>query len=396
MAAAVGAVGPSNLETADWHRCLIRVKKRAGMRKLQSVQILRFVAASMVVILHATVHGNSGFVVGSAGVDIFFVISGFIIARMLPAKTAGQFVADRVTRIYPIYWLLLIPAVLLASQTSLPQTLTSITLWPAFGELRFPYLVAGWTLCFEMLFYACATIFLLNRRIGLGLLAAYPLAVVGGLALGWPVLRYVGNPVILEFMFGLLIARTNTQKREAGALAIALGAMLLVLTASAFGMPAYIYDVWQPARSIVWGIPAAMIVWGALQFEGLLKDRVVRALSYGGDASYSIYLTHGLVIWPLRSLFPWYVAVAYAIGIGLLCYRFVEKPLLTASRAALRPLRRRSLDDPKLKFPRSLSRPLPASRAYPEPTECERSAMSALSGAPGSPSPRPRSRRRSA
>lgn len=307
------------------------------MRKLQSVQILRFIAASMVVMLHATVHrDHSWFAVGSGGVDIFFVISGFIIARMLPFKSARQFVRDRLTRIYPIYWLLTLPAAMLAASTSLPETLTSVTLWPAFGELHFPYLVAGWTLCFEMLFYAGATVFLLNRRAGLGLLALYPLAVAGALMLDWPVLRFFGNPIVAEFIFGLLIARTNTRDRPLGALSLVVGIALLVITASGFGMPAYVFDVWQPVRSIIWGVPAAMVVWGALQFEDALKGHVVRALSYGGDASYSIYLTHGLTIWTLRALFPWPVAVFYAMGIGLLCYQFIERPLLRLSRQAVR------------------------------------------------------------
>lgn len=318
------------------------------MRKVQSIQILRFIAASMVVVLHATVHGDKGFVAGSAGVDIFFVISGFIIARMLPMKTAGQFVIDRLTRIYPIYWLLLIPAAWLALDHSWQQTLTSATLWPAFGGLRFPYLVAGWTLSFEMLFYTCATFFLLNRRLGLGLLAAYPWAVLGAFVLGWPILRFAGNPIIAEFIFGLVIARTNSRHRRAGAASIIGGVVLLTVTASAIGMPQYVYDISQPARSIVWGIPAAMIVWGALQFEDVLKGRIVSALSYGGDASYSIYLTHGLTIWPLRAAVQsWWIASLVAIGLGLLCYRFVERPLLRLSRSMVKQRRRPLADGPQ-------------------------------------------------
>jgi exopolysaccharide production protein ExoZ len=309
--------------------------------KVQSIQILRFVAASMVVMLHATIHGDaSWFAVGSGGVDIFFVISGFIIARMLPTKTTGRFVIDRLTRIYPIYWLLLIPAAILAAmagQTSWQQTLTSLTLWPVFGDLRFPYLVAGWTLSFEMLFYAAAALYLLNRRAGLGLFALYPAAVIAALTLGWPVLRYIGNPIIAEFMFGLLIAHTRSQNRPLGAVALLAGAGLMIVTASRLGVPQYIFDVWQPARSVVWGIPAAMIVWGALQFEDALRGRIVAALSYGGDASYSIYLTHGLTIWPLRALLPWPISVALAIGIGLICFRFYERPLLAFCRKAIQP-----------------------------------------------------------
>jgi exopolysaccharide production protein ExoZ len=322
------------------------------MRRLQSIQILRFIAATMVVVLHATIiRGHSPFAIGSAGVDIFFVISGFIIARMLPTKTAGRFVVDRVTRIYPIYWLLLLPAALLAAATSWPQTLTSITLWPAFGGLRFPYLVAGWTLSFEMLFYAAATVFLLDRRIGWALVALYPPAVAAALTLDWSVLRFVGNPIILEFVFGLVIARSTSQHHRLGTASIVVGVVLLFLTAVALSIPPYVFDVSQPPRSIFWGIPAAMIVWGALQFEGVLKGPLVGALSYGGDASYSIYLTHGLIIWTLRALFPWPVAVALAICVGIVCYRFIERPLLMLSRELVRQRHRLSVDDQQ-PFPR--------------------------------------------
>lgn len=319
----------------------------------------------MVVALHATVfHGHSPLAIGSAGVDIFFVISGFIIARMLPNKNASKFVIDRVTRIYPIYWLLSLPAAYLAASLSLQQTMTSVTLWPAFGDLRFPYLVAGWTLCFEMLFYGAATIFLLNRRAGFALLALYPVAVVGAFILGWPVLRFVGNPIVAEFIFGLLIARSNSSSHRLGGAALIAGAALLFITAMTLSMPPYIFDVSQPPRSIFWGIPAAMIVWGALQFEDVLKGPVVRAVSYGGDASYSIYLTHGLTIWTLRAVFPWPIAVLLAINLGVLCYRFVELPLLKVSRLPFRQ-RPQSHADDRQQSHRTRWQPAPSSHAHP-------------------------------
>ena len=191
----------------------------ASVGRLQSIQILRLIAACLVIIVHASGTWSPGFV----GVDIFFVISGFIITRMMPGRTAGQFLRSRVTRIYPFYWLMLLPKTIekiAGGEWDLSRALTSITLWPAFGAIQFPYLILGWTLCFEMLFYVGATLILLDRRALFLLPALYLLAMIGAFATGHPALRFLGNPLVIEFALGVMVAlipfRSAARQRHRG------------------------------------------------------------------------------------------------------------------------------------------------------------------------------------
>lgn len=81
------------------------------MRKLESIQVLRGIAASMVVIMHAwgvstlQQQPHNPVRLGAAGVDLFFVISGFIMATISAGKTPREFLIDRLWRIYPIWWI---------------------------------------------------------------------------------------------------------------------------------------------------------------------------------------------------------------------------------------------------------------------------------------------------
>ena len=80
----------------------------APVGRLVSIQCLRFAAAGLVVLTHTS---SGYFVYGAFGVDIFFVISGFIITHVMRQREPGSFLLDRLTRIYPLYWLFLVPLV---------------------------------------------------------------------------------------------------------------------------------------------------------------------------------------------------------------------------------------------------------------------------------------------
>ena len=82
------------------------------MQKFRSIQVLRAVAACAVVVLHAypsshTPNGNAGY--GAFGVDLFFVISGFIMAQIAPERSPQRFLRDRLWRIYPLWWVAVLP-----------------------------------------------------------------------------------------------------------------------------------------------------------------------------------------------------------------------------------------------------------------------------------------------
>ena len=109
----------------------------APLTRLVSIQCLRFAAAGLVVLVHTA---SGYFVYGSIGVDIFFVISGFIITNVMRQRAPGPFLLDRLTRIYPLYWLFLIPLVVVGWDGDLLRLLGSVTLWPVFGAFRRSYL----------------------------------------------------------------------------------------------------------------------------------------------------------------------------------------------------------------------------------------------------------------
>jgi len=118
--------------------------------RYRSVQLLRALAAVMVLMLHA-----ARFSLGGAGVDLFFILSGFIIATLAPRETWPRFLAKRA-------WLCQLPYMIhaaITAQLSTKLAFTSITLI-SIGSVSVPTLFPGWTLIFEIYFYvvaACAS-----------------------------------------------------------------------------------------------------------------------------------------------------------------------------------------------------------------------------------------------
>jgi exopolysaccharide production protein ExoZ len=339
---------------------------RKSPPELLSIQYLRAFAAIAVVLFHAAKMTRHSFEAGAAGVDVFFVISGFLmwtIGRRYEAMPFG-FLAKRAGRIVPLYWLLTLALAALAllvpppfhgygPKPSAVHLLASLFFVPENGA---PVIVAGWTLNFEVFFYLLfALSLLLAARTRLFALTA----TLGGLFLlgqwfrpGSPILVVATSPLLLEFLGGVWLGKAWTEGIRlpawAGAAAVIAGVTAIVAVPR-FG----IYP--ETVRAYVWGLPALFVVGGALSLEPIVG---VRALKFLGDASYSIYLVHvtalawaGLALAPLHMPFAvgYAVCVALAIGAGCLCHAFVERPLLdafhpSASRAGIGPagVRRRA------------------------------------------------------
>lgn len=300
------------------------------MGRLQSIQILRFLAAAMVVSLHA----SGSLQIGAAGVDVFFVISGFIIANIAGGKEPSVFFSDRVRRVYPIYLLCSIPYawfVINDHGVDWQRLAATATLWPVYHDYVAPYLRAGWSLCFEMLFYSATALVLWRPALLKVVVAIYAAALALAFATGWPLFQFIGNPIILEFGMGVLIARLPRSSKANGATAIAVGVLLLIASVPSSGnrfLMESLVDLSAPERSIVWGVPAALIVFGAIQLEGSLRGRVSRFFAYLGDASYSTYLIHVFALAAFSAILWWPLATIAAIGVGVIQYRYVEQPLL--------------------------------------------------------------------
>jgi exopolysaccharide production protein ExoZ len=283
------------------------------------VQALRAIAALVVVLGHSTDYllTQNGYVPqalawihGPAGVDIFFIISGFVMmissGRLLEKEHPARiFLWRRVLRIVPLYWLLTALKLLLISahpslsvhaRPSLWNVTSSFVFIPslnASGEIR-PLIPLGWTLSFEMLFYVVFALALTARQ---GLLRVLVpticvLALVGWTRPGsWPIWTSLADPIVLEFLMGVGIARLVL-----GGLRLAAGASFGLLVAGGAGL-----ILLEPGttsltmRWLVWGVPAAMIVLGTVALEREYGHRLPRWLLLLGSASYSIYLVQTFV-----------------------------------------------------------------------------------------------------
>lgn len=286
--------------------------------RLVSVQILRGIAAMTVVVGHAIAWQKGG-----VGVDIFFVISGVVIGLVMVGKKPGQFIADRIWRIYPPYLIASIP--FFASDPI--RLAASLTLWPIWWRMVPPYLGTGWSLCFEMLFYVGTMAALWSKPRWL-VIWAY-VAFLGLYLLTFkPLFFFIGNPLALEFLAGLLILRLP-KRPQYSAILIACGLLVLYVSPVLARAP-LVYGTEPNWRVVYWGIPAALIVYGMLSLEPFFTGKALLPLVKLGDASYSIYLTHVFVIEAAR-LSP-FLAIPLCVAVGFAFHFAVEKPLLRLRR----------------------------------------------------------------
>lgn len=323
--------------------------------RIHSLQALRFVAAAMVVLLHVeqgargvfglSREGGAFANIGSFGVDIFFVLSGYVICLTAPTLSPAAFLRKRVVRVVPIYWLAtlaFLPFAIAAGTFEAARGIGSITFYPGFG---LPWLSVGWTLCFEMLFYAVTAVVLIDPRRLLPLaLATYALCWAARVEFGGA-FRFFGNPIVLEFLFGAALTRL-TARSPLLSLAAAAAGLALLATVEASGIDGannvlgLLAGETSLARVAVMGLPAALLIWAALGVP-LGKGR----LSYLGDTSYALYLVHphivaaALLVLPAMPvpLFTAAIAVA-AVLAGIAVHEHVEKPLLAALRRPPRPI----------------------------------------------------------
>ncbi|WP_295208166.1 acyltransferase [uncultured Brevundimonas sp.] len=336
--------------------------------RFYGVQALRFAAATAVVGTHAldlvgarlgqetALSGGTLENFGAVGVDVFFVISGFIIATTTQGQTgvgaAGAFLWRRFRRVAPIYWLLSLPILIgMARGGTLSPEVAAATFlfWPFSGlEMTFPALGPGWTLCFEMLFYAGFGLAIAGgRRVAWGLIGAYAAMLAAGLVVATPVLRFWGAPIIVEFLLGVGIAwvwRSAPPRLGLWAVGLAMLGFGLGLVVGYGGIDDVraLNDPWNGLRrAAVWGLPSALLLFGVVRMERTDRapGRLARVAAFMGDASYSIYLVHVLVIRALGRLFESGMValpgdavvgltVVASLAAGAVVHVWLERPLL--------------------------------------------------------------------
>jgi exopolysaccharide production protein ExoZ len=333
--------------------------------KYLSLQELRALAAIMVVVFHAqglchkyAAGGRSGTEAvlgdfGTHGVDLFFVLSGFVILYTIRRAnlTPGGFLLRRLIRIVPLYWVLTLAmiacgVVLLLHGVPEPRPIVESLLFASYSlYTRPPVLYVGWSIEYEIFFYAAVTLALLAavpiyRAVGLAFLACYAALhlLVPAAWVADNFLFFLSNPLLFEFVLGLLLAELAVGTRL-GLLdfAIPVAALGLSIAVDGFG------------RLVIAGVPAAVVVWTAVKTESWTsRYKGMRFLVRIGDASYSIYLVQVIVLPGVGKLIARFVpqtpgdllipiAVVLVVAAGMLIYTFIERPMLRSLQALLVP-----------------------------------------------------------
>ena len=331
-------------------------------RTIEPIQHLRAVAAIGVALHHsiAQVYGNNGHAygrLGAAGVDLFFVISGFImwVTAISRDEAPARFALKRLLRIVPLYWL--VTTLVLAIVLIKPQLMRSASFdaahavasylfiaWPhpKFPGMFWPVVVPGWTLDYEMFFYAIVSVslaFALRWRSLIICAVLIALTLLGTTLAPLTIAGFYTDPILLEFALGIAIGLCFTR----------ISALPPGVAYALIAVAPVLFVVLGPLetdanRWVCWGMPMALLVLGSVNAPTILPGRPFRLL---GDASYSIYLTQFCTIapaaavlnsvlhGPAQKIVATIALIAVAVGGGLVAYALVERPLTRWLKGAL-------------------------------------------------------------
>lgn len=328
---------------------------------LKSVQYLRAIAALMVVMHHAVrattvfdqylpdnllsaIKHNFSF-----GVDIFFVISGFVIylSYLKKPKSAYNFAVDRLARIAPAYWvysaifaivLIYFPWSHPASSFDFVHFLKSMAFIPSqnpspYGGVS-PTLTVGWTLNFEMFFYACFLAAILIKREEIVLLTSFMMMISFFLPYSAGINTFYSSPRVFEFILGMLFASYYFKSNENVSIPLYVSVPLFIAAfLAAISSRADDFYVWIPA--------ALTIVAITVSTEKHMPK--IKPLLAIGDGSYSLYLSHkificlGLIVsrtYGYDALWSVAISVLSCVVLSCFSYRILEVQCSKALKSA--------------------------------------------------------------
>lgn len=338
---------------------------RTSDAKYDSIQYLRAIAATLVVIFHASSialadpNDDFPFKWAQSGVDIFFVISGFVmwVSTFGRATRPHDFYWNRIRRIVPLYWLMTslvvaigvaAPGLLRSAKLELPHVAASYLFigWPspaagAEGQV-FPLLIVGWSLNQEMFFYLLFGIMLLlpARWRGPVTVATFLSVTLAGLLIQPTaiVAQFYLSTKAAEFGAGVALGAvvTGSRVRPPAVVAVGVAAIGFVL------LPlSYAFFEFGAGRELLLAFAALLVTSGSIGLERSGRLPALPSFEEIGKASYSLYLTHPLLLSALASVVlrhgapdtfatGWgfvVVAVISALAFSILVFRWVERPL---------------------------------------------------------------------
>ncbi len=305
---------------------------------INSIQVLRGISILLVVFYHTSavtddVRSQYYFQFGRIGVDIFFIISGYIMALICEREEPiATFIKKRIIRVFPLYICVTLLAALLnykgelisGSEQVWASLIKSILMVPHYSIANqskiFPIFIPGWTITYEMWFYALIALtgilFKFKEKI---LLVPYLLSIIyvsSSFLPEGPVVGFLGNSVYLTFSIGMLVRFHEIRK-------ITLKTLLLSVV-YLFALALIIEK--GEARLIVLGVPAFIIF---IVFFLWVGDRL-NPLAFVGKISYSLYLTHVFSI-NIVELVLRKVNINIPFGMELMMFMAVVMSVLVAS-----------------------------------------------------------------
>ena len=330
---------------------------------IKNLQVLRAIAALLVVFFHCNFLGLK---IGQFGVDIFFVISGFIISFILN-KNQKNFLAKRFIRVVPMYYLFTISVILVWAIYPAGVANAFISYTSIFKSLLFiPYVVGdsgpilslGWTLNYEMFFYVTVGLFsIILKKPGkallfsiLAILLIFSVGIISNSSNSY--LIFYGNEIVVEFIFGIAIYyivnkwETVLQSKKLIALAgvIALISFLLMVY--------FDYNKIYFSRTLLFGVPSFFVVSFFILSENLLNtENAVHKYFYQiGNASYVVYLSHPFIIFfiarlisPIFGVNLFYSVIELILKLSLvvlisnLIHKKIELPVVRSIEKLLHP-----------------------------------------------------------
>ena len=312
---------------------------------INNLQLLRAFAAINVVYLHVLIGGESygkpsivfpyvgGW--GANGVDIFFVISGFVMiyTHSINPKTILNFYKSRILRIVPVYWLItsfiiliyfFFPNIFRSLIIDIKSSISSFLFVSQLLNSSHPIINLGWTLEWEMLFYLIFGLALYFRTLNRVIISIFFMMVL---------IIFVSEKLyFLEFFLGVisgyLYIKLRKINQNTGFIILVLGILALLMSVNP-NSKIVDYD-----RVLIWGLPATLIVIGAT-YSKQVKNKFIL---YLGDASYSIYLLQMLTIPGFYKIITHFninidntflsiICLLSSITFGCIFYSYVEKKL---------------------------------------------------------------------
>jgi peptidoglycan/LPS O-acetylase OafA/YrhL len=351
-------------------------------KKLNLLQVYRGIAAILVVLTHGNIilsrklHQDDLlqiFHFGWIGVDFFFVLSGFIIFYIHQSDIGKpnklkSFILKRFIRVYPLYWSILGIKILVSlfsgqdsiSQRSGDEIIKAFLLIPQDRSiLESAFLGVSWTLSYEVFFYCIFGLLICkNTKVSQSIIYVWIIGIILNLLNVLPIgknylLTFIFNEHNLEFALGCLAAYTIYKYQFKFATSLIYGSLFLLIL-SIINTKYGEFDVSGIPSLVGYGIPFTLLIIGSVYLEMSKTIDIPAVLIYIGNASYSIYLTHGFFLSTTSGIFTkltgklnilsliqnpsiYYNAIAFTIvliGIAMGCviHSYLEKPLISNVR----------------------------------------------------------------